>query len=362
MLLTQVALVPFREDLVGPEELLNVAAALQTQVTRDLSPIWGVSGCVSPFRRLQDVPAGYLPLAIVSKGDLPDQQPNAFHQSTHGQPVGLVAYVDGWSLLASHELVEIFCDPWGKLTAPGVREDQRVQYLVEVCDPCQFSSYQINGVPVSDFVTPRYYDEPATTGLRYSFTGSVEHPLQILEGGYISWSTLDGKLWQAFSDGKPVALDVAPQFTRDWVDSHPGKDAPDITHLIAQLPARPYVLSDPDYGSMLERDIDRVLQSIAPVSAVSRDEFLALVYRLGHDQPYYDSFNTMNGAAKLEELQKLKIDTTNLTVDTFPAKIPDMAEYQQLFDDLNEGRSFGPPFDREGAGKRLMSLGAFINP
>ncbi len=62
-----------------------------------------------------------------------------------------------------------------------------MRYLLEVCDPCQAVWYPVNGVPVSDFYCPRYFDPVLPDRDRYSFTGAIERPLQILEGGYLSW-------------------------------------------------------------------------------------------------------------------------------------------------------------------------------
>ncbi len=42
-------------------------------------------------------------------------------------------------------------------------------------------------MPVSDFYCPRYFDPVLPDRDRYSFTGAIERPLQILEGGYLSW-------------------------------------------------------------------------------------------------------------------------------------------------------------------------------
>jgi hypothetical protein len=42
-------------------------------------------------------------------------------------------------------------------------------------------------ITVSDFITPHFYDPLVTAGTRYSFTGSIKAPRQILPGGYISW-------------------------------------------------------------------------------------------------------------------------------------------------------------------------------
>jgi hypothetical protein len=63
------------------------------------------------------------------------------------------------------------------------------EYLVEACDPCEADQYgyPIQGVAVSDFITPRFYDPVVTPGTRYSFTGAIKAPRQILPGGYISF-------------------------------------------------------------------------------------------------------------------------------------------------------------------------------
>jgi hypothetical protein len=65
----------------------------------------------------------------------------------------------------------------------------RVSYLVEVCDPPENHerSYTVNDVMVSDFITPAYYDPVPAAGVRYSFTGAISGPREVLEGGYISW-------------------------------------------------------------------------------------------------------------------------------------------------------------------------------
>src|SRR5207247_9143315 len=84
----------------------------------------------------------------------------------------------------------------------------QVEYLVEACDPCQDGqfAYPIDGVLVSDFVTPHFYDAFETAGARYSSGGNVEGPRVILPGGYISWrDPLSVAIWQRkWEDGQPV--------------------------------------------------------------------------------------------------------------------------------------------------------------
>ena len=41
---------------------------------------------------------------------------------------------------------------------------------------------------MSDFYTPRFFDPLVAPGVRYSFTGALTEPRQVLRGGYLSWA------------------------------------------------------------------------------------------------------------------------------------------------------------------------------
>jgi predicted ester cyclase len=175
---------------VSTRELTRVAAALDKQVTRDIGPIWSVEATVNPAFSLDDVPVGSWPIILVE--DAGDPRVLGYHRDGFGQPYAKVALTDSWSLTASHECLEMLVDPFGDRMVPGpsLKEGEgRVSYLVEVCDPVQSSecSYTVNDVMVSDFVTPRFYDPLAASGVRYSFTGNTPGPRGVLEDGYITW-------------------------------------------------------------------------------------------------------------------------------------------------------------------------------
>jgi hypothetical protein len=75
-------------------------------------------------------------------------------------------------------------------------------------------AYQIDGILVSDFITPAFYDPAVTSSARYSFTGAVKNPREILPGGYISWvdpatSEMKQILWVDPSQ-KPTIRDLGP--------------------------------------------------------------------------------------------------------------------------------------------------------
>jgi hypothetical protein len=189
MLTTHIALVADTEA-VSARKITRVAAALDKQVTRDFGPLWGVLTTVDPVFSLEDIPVGYWPLVLRDRIKAPCA--DGFHKDRFGQPFARVALTDSWSLTASHECLEMLADPFGDRMIPGAsmkRGEGRVSYLVEVCDPPESEefAYTVNDVLVSDFIPPSFFDPMKVEGVRYSFTGAVKHPRQVLEGGYLSW-------------------------------------------------------------------------------------------------------------------------------------------------------------------------------
>ena len=194
-------------------ELGRVGAALQKQATRDLGPQWGVSATVSAFASLDDVPTDYWPILV--RDDIEVSGAAGVHEDNQGQPFALVQYSPGWSLTASHEMCEMLVDPRGVRVIAGQSPksgQHRVNFLVEVCDPSESEAfaYSVNGVLVSDFYTPHYFDPLPVAGTQYSFTGAITAPRQVLRGGYLSWHDLKTDHWfqETFFDNKPVFRDL----------------------------------------------------------------------------------------------------------------------------------------------------------
>ena len=236
MLLTDyVALVSLTRD-ISTSHLLQVAAAVQKQVTRDLTPFWGIRANVDAFENLADVPNDYHPVVLFGDpgellgqlefeignvnaarmveqfqaGNIAGVHANAFTR----QPFALIQAADNWSVVVSHEVLEMLADPYGnRLIAARhpIDPDERVKYLLEICDPCQTVGYTVNGWKMSDFYTPRYFDPVQNTAAFYSYTGAIEHPLQLLDGGYITWiDPRDSGLYQleGGSDQPQLLMDI----------------------------------------------------------------------------------------------------------------------------------------------------------
>jgi len=183
---------------ITPSQLTKVAAALQKQATRDFGPLWNIEANVSGFAKLEDVPTDYWP--VIVRDDINTPGAGGVHEDKNGQPFALVQFSNLWTLAASHETLEMLADPFGNRLVAGKSPEHgqgRVNFLVEVCDPCedQQFAYTVNGVTVSDFLTPNFYDPVAASSVRYSYTGAVKGPRTILSGGYLSWGVLQTNEW-----------------------------------------------------------------------------------------------------------------------------------------------------------------------
>ncbi|MDO3644150.1 hypothetical protein [Mucilaginibacter sp. L3T2-6] len=190
---------------VSADDLNEVAAALQKQVSRDVAPIWGTKATINVFKHLKSVPTGYWPVVI--KDNIHQAGAGGYHSKRHNQPFALIQAGNDWVLSTGHEVLEMLIDPWGNQTvaADSLKPGQgRVMYLLEACDPCEAGqfAYTINGITVSDFITPNYHDPVASASVRYSFTGSIKKPREVLPGGYLSWFDPESQqIWQAINRG-----------------------------------------------------------------------------------------------------------------------------------------------------------------
>ena len=217
-IIQQLALVS-ESKLVGIGDVMRVAAALQKQASRDLAPIWNISATVDAFEKLEDVPIGYWPMIV--KDDIGFSGAAGIHLDKDRQPFALITSasdLDSWSLTASHESLEMLVDPFGDRLIAGdsPKEGQgRVSFLIEVSDPSEAAefAYTCNGILVSDFYTPKFFDPVASPSVRYSFTGAIKEPRDVLPGGYLSWvDSTTGHWWQEiwFGGAESQFRDIGP--------------------------------------------------------------------------------------------------------------------------------------------------------
>lgn len=177
--------------VVADSKIAIYTAAIQTQVKRDFARFWGYDADLTFYPKGQKLPPSIWQMIILDTSD----QAGAlgYHDYTSaGQPIGKVfakSDIDNGSSLPvtiSHEVLEMLGDPGINLTA--LYDDGKSQklYAYENCDAVEADNlgYKINGILVSDFVTPAWF-EPYP-GMKYDFMGKVKHPFTLAPGGYIS--------------------------------------------------------------------------------------------------------------------------------------------------------------------------------
>ena len=110
----------------------------------------------------EQLPDGWWQISVT---DNPDQAGAlGYHELTsRGTPLGKVfAGLDlqsgaSWTVTLSHELLEMLADPWINWCAQGANGKI---YALEVCDAVEADKlgYDIDGVLVSDFITPSWFE------------------------------------------------------------------------------------------------------------------------------------------------------------------------------------------------------------
>jgi len=162
--------------------------AQQTQISHEFATAWGIDATIA-----QETPGpGSWPIYLDETGDVPGDL--GYHDvDAQGIPFARVFFQDSqaagvaWQSVASHEVVEILPDPAGAKTAIGPNGRP---WIEECGDPVEDIEYQINGVPMSDFVFPGWFD-PTYTG-QVDQRRAITHPYQITSGGYAQFQNPDG--------------------------------------------------------------------------------------------------------------------------------------------------------------------------
>lgn len=166
-------------------DLDALIAAMQTFVDHYVAPVWA-----TPAKLVKS--KGFLKgaWAMVFLDDADTAGALAYHDLTpDGLPESKVfvkTTLDNHDLVsvsASHELVEMLVDPAINLMTTG--PDPKVIYAYESADPVEALSFPVNGIPMTDFVFPAYFEAFHKAGsAQFDQMKKVRKPFQILAGGY----------------------------------------------------------------------------------------------------------------------------------------------------------------------------------
>lgn len=188
--------------VVTDAEVVKIVAAIQRQVTEDFYPAWGIDATIAfvPRGEKQLVSDAWL-LGVFDDSD----QAGAlgYHDITlDGLPLGKVFAASdirsgtSLSVTMSHEILEMLTDPDINLCA----ENQGVFYAYENCDAVENDSlgYQIDGMLVSDFVYPAWFEAFRTIG-PFDHQEHCSAPFQLKPGGYIGVYRIPGGWTQIYA-------------------------------------------------------------------------------------------------------------------------------------------------------------------
>ncbi|MEO8081272.1 MAG: hypothetical protein ABI641_12125 [Caldimonas sp.] len=112
------------------------------------------------------------------------------HRQIGNKVLAIVQLTDHWTRTVSHEMLETARNPkldqWVRHPSPIAGQGE-VDYFVEICDPCQATTYAIDGIEVCEFCTPEYFDDRSPPGSRLTANNLAERPFQVLDGGIQRW-------------------------------------------------------------------------------------------------------------------------------------------------------------------------------
>lgn len=160
----------------------SYVAAQQIQISRDFGPRWGVTATI----RHGSAQAGEIQIRLLNR---PTLEGAAGYHSTlpDGTPVAYVfvglarQFGMRWESIASHEVLELLADP----LLHKCIETPEGFIDCEVCDRVERESYDISGVPMSNFNFPECFEPPANlAGVRFDQMGTSTRPNEIRPGGY----------------------------------------------------------------------------------------------------------------------------------------------------------------------------------
>jgi len=187
---------------VTDADVKHVIPALQKQITKHFEPVWGWGANLKFNVKKFD-------MKVIIKKSAGKEGFLGYHIKD-GIPITYVFAKDDvddsgeYTSTLSHELLEMIADPNVNLYAIGKfrykGKSGKGLYGLEVCDPVEANYYKIDGVTVSNWVKPEWFEQEHKKGkMKMDYRGITDAPFMLAEGGYADvfsgghWRTLRGK-------------------------------------------------------------------------------------------------------------------------------------------------------------------------
>lgn len=194
-----------KSTVASPADLDYAVSACQKQIDQHFQPLWGwradlVHGNISKYQ---------MHVIMMDDSDSPGALGYHFKEgipTTYVFAKTSLADSGEWTSVLSHELLEMIADPGANLGAfgqlrqfSGHRLDKGWVFF-EVCDPVEAQIYEIDGIKVSNFVTPEWFESNHKKGsVPFDYLKTLSYPFQLAPAGYVDievaghWRTVWGK-------------------------------------------------------------------------------------------------------------------------------------------------------------------------
>jgi len=221
---------------IANAEVEKMIPAFDAQWNKDLDSIWSVGSASFSW-----VPKGKAPASgawwVVFLDDSDQADALAYHDLTNeGLPISkifvksILSDKSSVSVGATHELCEMAVDPW---LNSAYQDPQGVFWAGEVCDPVEDDEYgySINGILVTDFVTPNWFAHLHAKG-SIDLKTHAKSAFEVLTGGYAQkfdpqkgWQQVTGSKAMQTSRGAHAAVgsrrERRTRNSKDWKRSKP---------------------------------------------------------------------------------------------------------------------------------------------
>jgi hypothetical protein len=184
-----------RDDLGVPFDKLT--AALQAFYDKCFLPVWGYP--VQLYNTDKPAAGDWLFYYL----DDADDKSLGYHDLTlNGQPISRTFVRstkqagEKVSTTACHELCEMVLDPLVNIWAEA---PDGTEYAYEACDAVEEDSFLVNGVPMSNFLTPAWFEPfQHPPGTKFDYLGKLSRPFTLRPGGYTVQKTRNGQVKEVF--------------------------------------------------------------------------------------------------------------------------------------------------------------------
>ncbi len=206
MSLPNIAIINFSSAL-SDQDVQDAIRVVNRQVVEDFMPIWGGGRTLKLHATVFD-PADEDTLKeeeiraesviyLIDQGNIP--MALGYHSLNSSElPFGFVftEFINEWTVTLSHEVLELIIDPTANIFVPGpdprdpTNPDKFVLHTYEVCDAVERTSYRIDGIRVSNFITPAWFAAGDAAGTRNDFLGVDVPSFQATTGSHLAFFDL----------------------------------------------------------------------------------------------------------------------------------------------------------------------------